>query len=212
MKRLDKQFFEQPTTQLARQLLGCRFVHLSEFGTSSGWITETEAYLHQDDSASHSAKGLTNRNRSMFGPPGRLYVYSIHNRFCMNIVSESEGLGAAVLIRAIEPDCGIELMLLRRPTFKTHELTNGPGKLCQALGISKLHDGVNLTTSQQLWLEEKSCEMSFSIRTSSRIGIRQSQELPLRFFIDGNLYVSGRASDHSSPRRRTMQNNPRLGS
>ena len=206
MPKLGLQFFQQPTLCLAKELIGCRFVRVLGSETLMTIIVETEAYLPQDDPACHAAIGETKRNRTMFGPAGRLYVYSIHNRFCMNIVSENVGDGAAVLVRALEPIQGIKTMTKLRPTDKITELTIGPGKLCQALGIDLQQNGVDLTTSDSIWLEAKTESPPFEIRTSRRIGISQATELPYRFFVDRNAFVSGRASDHSSKRDVRFEN------
>jgi DNA-3-methyladenine glycosylase len=200
MPKLGLQFFQQPTLRLAKELIGCWLVRVLGSEKLTAIIVETEAYLAKDDPACHAAIGETKRNSTMFGPPGRLYVYSIHNRYCMNIVSEHVGTGAAVLVRALEPIHGIETMTKLRPTDKITELTNGPGKLCQALGIDIQHNGVDLSTSETIWLEPIKETAPFEIRTSSRIGISQAKELPYRFFVDRNIFVSGRASDHSSKR------------
>ena len=206
MPRLGPLFFQQTTLRLARELIGCRFIRVLGTQTLAAIIVETEAYLAQNDPACHAARGETKRNSVMFGPPGRLYVYSIHNRYCMNIVSENIGDGAAVLIRALEPIQGIEAMTEFRPAPKITELTNGPGKLCQAFGISILDNGIDLTESDFIWLEpRKSDSELFAIRSSSRIGISQAKELPYRFFIDRNAFVSGRASDHSAKRDRRLE-------
>jgi DNA-3-methyladenine glycosylase len=209
MPKLGLQFFQQPTLRLAKELIGCRFVRILGGETLIAIVVETEAYLAQDDPACHASIGETKRNRMMFGPPGRLYVYSIHNRHCMNIVSEHIGDGAAVLVRALEPIHGIETMTKLRPTDKITELTNGPGKLCQAFGIDIQHNGVDLTTSDTIWLETKTESLPFEIRTSSRIGISQAKELPYRFFVDRNAFVSGRASDHSAKRNARFGNSLR---
>jgi DNA-3-methyladenine glycosylase len=118
----------------------------------------------------------------------------------MNIVTEECGIGAAILIRALQPELGISQMLHNRPVQDLRELTNGPGKLCQAMGISKLHDGCSLIDGDRMWLEKVPPSRKFQIQTSPRIGISQARELPLRYFVDGHRFVSGRAADHSMPR------------
>ena len=200
MPKLNQSFFQQPTVALAKHLLGCRLVHVLGSEIVSGIIVETEAYLWKDDPACHAAIGETKRNRIMFGPPGCLYVYSIHNRTCMNIVSEKVGRGAAVLIRAIEPTHGIECMSRLRPVPKLRDLTNGPGKLCQSFGIGMNLNGELLVKNETIWLESTDSRLSFQIRSAPRIGISQAKELPYRFFVHGNPFVSGRASDHSLKR------------
>jgi DNA-3-methyladenine glycosylase len=204
MPKLERQFFEQPTLELAKNLLGCSFVHFLDSVKMAGVIVETEAYLWEDDPACHASKGQTKRNSVMFGPPGCLYVYSIHNRYCMNIVSEPTGQGSAVLIRAIEPTHGLDLMDTHRAVSKFRELTNGPGKLCQSFAIDLQKNGEDLVKSKRVWLESKANDLDFEIRTSPRIGISQARERPYRFFVDGNPFVSGRATDHSRMRDRCL--------
>ncbi len=200
MPKLERHFFEQPTLELAQNLLGCPFVHVVDTERMAGIIVETEAYLSKDDPACHASKGQTKRNCVMFGPPGCLYVYSIHNRHCMNIVSGQTGQGSAVLIRAIEPTHGLDLMTTHRAVLKLRELTNGPGKLCQSFAIDLRSNGEDLVKSKRVWLESKANDLHFEIRSSPRIGISQARELPYRFFVDGNPFVSGRATDHSRTR------------
>jgi DNA-3-methyladenine glycosylase len=209
--RLDRTFYSQPTLRLAKSLLGKHFVHESDAGRLSGWIVEVEAYLWRNDPACHAARGITNKNRSMFAQPGTLYIYCIHSCWCMNVVSEIEGRGAAVLIRAIEPIEGINHMLRHRKVLNLVELTNGPGKLCQALGLHRQHDGIDLVLHDSLWIEEPSESPRFRIARSPRIGIRQGTELLYRYFVDGNRYVSGRASCHSGPRNQLLGNSRKAG-
>jgi len=204
--RLDRTFYSQPTIRLAKSLLGKHFVHESDAGRLSGWIVEVEAYLWRNDPACHAARGLTNKNRSMFAQPGTLYVYCIHSCWCMNVVSEIEGRGAAVLIRAIEPIEGVNPMLRHRGVSDPVELTNGPGKLCQAFGLHRPHDGIDLVQHDSLWIEVPEQSPRFRIARSTRIGIRQGTNLLYRYFVDGNRYVSGRASCHSVPRNRLLGN------
>ncbi len=194
---------------MAKRLLGCQLVHDLGSNIVAGIIVETEAYLWENDPASHASKGETKRNRTMFGPPGCLYIYSIHNRYCMNIVSEKAGYGAAVLIRAVEPTLGIEFMSTLRPVLKLRELTNGPGKLCQAFGIDIDLNGEDLVKSKRIWLESKVKTADFEIRTSPRIGISQAKDLPYRFFVDGSPFVSGRARDLSLIRDFHLGSTPR---
>ncbi|MEQ1824641.1 MAG: DNA-3-methyladenine glycosylase [Pirellula sp.] len=200
MTRFSKRFFQLPTLVVARRLLGQRFVYDSIDGRIAGRIVEVEAYLSENDPACHAARGVTRRNQTMFGPPGRLYVYAIHSRYCMNVVTEPSGFGAAVLIRAIEPEDGMEIMQRNRPVDSVRELTNGPGKLCQAMGINTTLDGHCLWESDTMWIERVDSRVDFTVQTSTRIGLSQAKELELRFFIDGHQYVSGRASDHSIAR------------
>ena len=201
MRRIQASFFQRPTLDVARELLGSSLFVAFGNDVLSGVIVETEAYLHEADAACHAARGKTKRNQVMFGPPGVLYVYTIHTRYCMNIVTESEGKGAAVLIRAIQPTKGMDSMLENRKVIDPRELTNGPGKLCQAMGVTTSHNGLDLTTSSEMWLQFRSSKAPFTIQTTPRIGISQSKELPYRFLVNGNRFVSGLASDHSIPKR-----------
>lgn len=203
---------------MARQLLGKTLVRRFEDQTELRCtIVEVEAYLSARDPASHSRCGPTRRNASMFGPPGYLYVYTIHTRHCMNIVTEPAGQGAAVLIRAVEPVRGIEEMWHSRFSESAPEspsaqqltrLTQGPGRLCQALQIDLSQDGMELlNTKSDLWLEEPRPEVRsrpWKIRQGPRIGISQGQSLPLRYFVDGNRFVSGCAREHSEGRNWTF--------
>ena len=184
---LARRFYERPTIAVARDLLGKVLVH----GPSAGMIVETEAYLGGDDLASHSAAGITNRTRVIFGPGGHAYVYlsyGMHN--CMNIVAEREGIPGCVLIRALEPVAGLDEMRRRRaPIRKDRDLTSGPGKLTQALGITRAHTGMDLTRGNLVVIAPPR-PATFEITVTPRIGIAKCVDLPLRFFIAGNPFVS----------------------
>src|SRR6266581_4888992 len=140
---LPRGFYARPTVEVARGLLGKILVH----GETEGRIVETEAYLGGDDLAAHSARGITNRTRVIFGPPGHAYVYFIYGMYeCLNLVAEPEGTPGCVLIRAIEPVAGIDAMRRRRPAARgIEDLANGPGKLTLAMGITRRHDGADVT-------------------------------------------------------------------
>lgn len=184
---LPRKFYERPTIEVARDLLGKVLVH----GPVAGMIVETEAYLGGDDLASHSAVGITNRTRVIFGPPGYSYVYlsyGVHD--CLNIVAEPDGKPGCVLIRALEPVKGLEEMRARRPKARSdRDLTNGPGKLTQAMAITRKHSGIDMTHGA---LIVRNSSGSFEITVTPRIGITKCADLPLRFLIKGNRYVSGR--------------------
>ncbi len=213
--RLGTEFFTQTTRQVARRLLGKRLVRITAGGTRlSGVIVEVEAYLPRSDLASHSHRGINKKNAAMFLEPGRLYVYSIHAKYCLNVVTESAGQGAAVLIRALEPSEGIQPMLENRGLIADDSkpdtidlktaiaITSGPARLCQALDIDRSHDGLNLITDPRVWLEDTPA-LTFPTRLVTRkprIGITQSTELPLRWFLDGHHFVSSLARDHSRGR------------
>ena len=181
---LGKKFFSQPTVDLAQALLG---KYLS-FGALKGVIVETEAYLYRDDPGCHASRGPTARNAPMFGPAGYTYVYLIYGMYhCLNIVSGRQGEGEAVLIRALEPVQGIEIMQKRRKTKKTENLCNGPGKLTQAFGITKRHNNLSLLAGPlRIYDSRKKPEIAIS----TRIGLSAGKELELRFFIKGNRFVS----------------------
>lgn len=205
--RVGQSFYEGSTLDVAKRLLGQRLVRHAPWGILAGWIVEVEAYLPKGDAACHASRGRTQRNEVMFAQAGTLYVYSIHNHHCMNIVTEDEGVGAAVLIRALEPIYGLESMRKNRPQVSDRDLTNGPGKVCQAFGIAKTLNGLNLLDSDQLWVESEpglNRSKNWSLGRSPRIGISQATDKLWRFFIDGNFYVSGRASDHRRPRISTL--------
>ncbi len=198
-------FDQGSTIEMAQQLLGKLFVRMVDGKRRSGWIVETEAYLHENDSASHSFRGLSKKNRSMFASPGRLYVYPIHAKYCMNVVTEAEGMGAAVLIRALEPCEGREEIALDRPDVVERDWMRGPSRSCMAMHIDRSHDGLNLITNSEVWIEEALPQgISFETAHSSRIGISSAQQLPLRFFVRGNRYVSGLARDHGIPNRHSI--------
>lgn len=156
-----------------------------------GRIVETEAYF-PDDPASHAFRGLTQRNRAMFGPPLHAYVYFIYGaNWCLNVTSEGTGVGAAVLVRACEPVSGIATMrMLRgRPGVKDRDLARGPGNLCRALAIGPADDGADLTTDPALWLADDGVVLPVGV--SPRIGITKAADLPLRFYARANPSVSG---------------------
>ncbi|HEV3152193.1 MAG TPA: DNA-3-methyladenine glycosylase [Candidatus Baltobacteraceae bacterium] len=178
------------TRELARALIGCVLVRDCPDGRTAGRIVETEAYLF-DDPASHSYRGPSARNASMFLGPFHAYVYKIYGTsFCVNVTSETHGHGAAVLIRALEPLEGRELMEERRGTNRVRDLTRGPGRLCQALGIDRKLDGVDLLRDADLWLAARNRPPG-TVGSSTRIGITKAADLPLRYYERGNAFVSG---------------------
>jgi DNA-3-methyladenine glycosylase len=184
---LPRTFYNRETVAVARDLLGKVLVH----GPAAGIIVEVEAYLGEGDLAAHSARGLTERTKVMFGPPGHAYVYFIYGMYeCMNLVTEPAGRAGAVLIRALEPVKGVELMRQRRPAArKTEDIANGPGKLTLALGITREQNGVDVTRGS-LVVRDPGGVSPIEIEVSKRIGITQDAHLPLRFSIRGNPFVS----------------------
>jgi len=182
---LGKKFFDQPTVELAKALLGKYLV----YGDLKGRIVETEAYLYRDDPACHASRSRTARNDPMFGPAGNIYVYLIYGMYhCMNIVSGKTDEGEAVLIRALEPVSGIELMRQRRGVAKLENLCNGPGKLTQAFGITKEHNNLSLLDDGELQLHDS--REKPEVQVSGRVGLTVGRELQLRFFIKNNRFVS----------------------
>lgn len=166
-------FYARPTLVVARDLLGRRLVRCIEGQRLSGRITEVEAYIGEDDMASHAARGKTDRNRPMYGAPGLAYVYFIYGMyFCLNAVTETEGFPAAILIRGIEPDEGVDLMVVRRVGQRKRNLANGPGKLCQALDIDRALNGHDLTASRELWIEAGEPVADDAVFATPRINVR----------------------------------------
>ena len=185
---LPRSFYARSTVEVARGLLGKVLVH----GPCAGIIVETEAYLGGADLAAHSARGLSARTRVIFGPPGHAYVYLIYGMYeCLNLVAEPDGRPGCVLIRALQPVSGLELMRARRGAVrKPEQLANGPGKLTLALGVTRAHNGADVTRGTLVVREGKAAG-PMEIAVTPRIGITRSPELPLRFLIAGNGYVSG---------------------
>ena len=142
-KILPREFYSRPTIEVARDLLGKVIVH----GDTAGMIVEVEAYLGGDDLASHSARGITDRTRVIFGPPGHAYVYLIYGMYdCLNLVAEKDGTPGCVLIRAVEPISGLDIMHQRRPAARrVEDLASGPGRLTLALGITRAANGADVT-------------------------------------------------------------------
>lgn len=188
---LPRTFYDRDVQEVARDLLGQRLVRVVDGRVRTGWIVETEAYRHANDPASHSFRGRTRRNASMFGPPGTAYVYTIHARFCLNAVAEGVDRGAAVLIRAVEPESGIQDMVASRGTAVTLDLARGPARLCEAFELDRNWDGWDLTRGDLLWIEQGLAIPAAQVGVSGRIGIRDGADLPLRFFLAGNRFVSG---------------------
>lgn len=184
-REVNEAFFQLPTLDLALRLLG-KELTLNGVG---GYIVEVEAYIGPHDRAAHSYGGRrTPRTEVMFGPPGRAYVYVIHGHHCLNVVSGEEGAPEAILVRALEPTRGIKQMIERRG--RTDHLTDGPGKLCQALGITRQHNGWDLLTSPLRISDGMTVE---TVAVGTRIGIDyagEARDYPWRFWIDGNPHVS----------------------
>lgn len=203
---LDREFYERPTLDVARDLIGKVLVHETGAGRASGMIVETEAYIGEDDPACHAAPGPTTRNAPLYGPPGMAYVYlnyGIH--YLVNAVTESEGWPAAVLIRALDPIEGIGLMRRRRArgsgrtaaSFTDVELCRGPGNLTKALGIDLRQNLRDLTVSA-LRIEERRLKIG-ALEWSPRIGITQAADRPWRCTLAGHAAVSGKRKSLREP-------------
>ena len=181
------EFLETKAENVAQELLGWKLVHETPQGTLSGRIVETEAYA-MDDAASHAYRGKTKRNRAMFGPAGHAYIYFTYGmHYCFNVVCGAEGTGEAVLIRALEPLQGIEIMKQNRHTDRTSNLTNGPAKLVQAMAISIEQYGSPLHTGA---LRLEPGKKPQDITQTTRVGITKNVTKKLRFYITDNEYVS----------------------
>lgn len=187
---LPRSFYSRDPVVVARELLGAILIHDSHEGRTVGRIVETEAYLAKGDSACHASRGQTKRNGTMFGPAGLAYVYSIHSRYCLNAVTETERVPSAVLIRALEPIDGLSLMQTRRDREKLLDLCRGPARLCEAFGIDRTFDGHKLHVAETLWIEHGRPLTDKQIVTSTRIGVTSAQELMLRFFERDSRFVS----------------------
>lgn len=189
MKRLERRFYARPTIALAKSLLGRVLVRESDRGVVAGRVVEVEAYCGEEDPGSHAFRGRTARNSVMFGPPGHLYVYFTYGmHFCMNIVAEKEGVPGAVLLRAVEPVEGLDVMAERRGVSDPRLLARGPGRLCQAFGVAREENGLDLVMGP-VWLEGRA-RLSGPILASPRIGLRPGMGQPWRFFEEGP-WISG---------------------
>ncbi|HMO13450.1 MAG TPA: DNA-3-methyladenine glycosylase [Pirellulaceae bacterium] len=203
---LPRSFFLERTEHVAPAILGKALIRRIGEEIVGGIIVETEAYLDDNDPACHAYRGLTPRNRVMFHQGGHLYVYSIHAKHCLNVVTGAANAGCAVLIRALQPVWGIPKMCDASRHSELRRLTNGPAKLCRALSVTTAQNGLDLTLGEEIWLAEFDFQWQnpWTVRTSPRIGISQAQDLPLRFFIDRNRFVSGPASSHSGQRNQEI--------
>jgi DNA-3-methyladenine glycosylase len=197
-RKLGREFYERPVLLVARECLGKLLVHRTAEGTAAGRIVEAEAYRGPHDLAAHSSRGLTKRTAAMFGPPGHAYVFRLYGTcWATNLVVAAEGEPHAVLVRALEPVRGIELMARRRGRSEgARELTNGPGKLSEALAITGAEYGCDLT-GNALFLEDDGWR-PLRVGRSARINVDYAgrwADKPWRFYVCGNPYVSVRPRD-----------------
>jgi len=184
---LPAAFYDRPVLEVAQELVGCVVAHAG----ASGVIVETEAY-HDSEPACHAFVGLTQRTRTLFGPPGRAYVYRSYGiHALLNAVCEPEGVGAAVLIRALEPLEGLELMRARRGTERVEQLCSGPGKLTQALGVELGENDTSLTGAGPVAIHPRPAAWrGVDVVAGERIGITKAVELPWRFCVRDSRHVS----------------------
>ena len=187
---LSRAVYLRPTLTVARDLLGRILVRKTAGGILAGRIVETEAYLGERDPASHAYRGRTPRNEAMFLEGGRLYVYFTYGmHFCSNVVTGPAGVARAVLLRAVEPLLGEEAMRARRGIGTGPDVTNGPARLCQAFGIGREENGIDLTGGA-LFIARGRGVNARKIGVSGRIGVSAGAEKPWRFFVSGNRCVS----------------------
>ena len=188
---LPAAFYDRDTEHVSRDLLGCVLECSSPEGKTAGTIVETEAYIGEHDPACHAAAGRTTRTDPLYGRPGTAYVYFIYGMYwCVNAVTRAEGLPSAVLIRAVEPLAGVDLMRARRARVRSdRDLTNGPGKLCIALGIGPEHNGASLQRGP-LVIREGEAVDDRDVVIAPRIGIKKAADWPLRWYIRDNEFVS----------------------
>lgn len=185
--KLPKEFYMRSPELVAKKLLGKILVKMTDYNLLAGIITETEAYLNANDLASHSFNGPTKRNSAMFMTGGTLYVYQIYGiHKCINVVTEPAGIGSAVLIRALVPISGIEIMKINRGIIDERNLCNGPGKISQAYGFELSNDKDNLL-SDNLFISDIKLSKKIIIQKTPRIGITKSKDLMLRFMVTDKI-------------------------
>lgn len=193
MRRIkDRKFFQQSPKTVAKNLLGKILVCISNGVVVSGMITEVEAYEPYIDQAAHSYIGKTKRNEAQFLDGGYVYLHIIHNMVCMDITAQREGIPGSVLIRSLEPLEGIDIMIQRRKRDKMKDLTTGPGRLTQALGITMEYNMVDLCARDSVLYIADGSIKQFNIVQTTRIGISKSKEMLNRFYIEGNMFISKR--------------------
>ena len=190
MGRIGRSFFNRYAPTVAKELIGCLLVRKLDGKRLSGVIVETEAYRGRGDPASHAYRGKTSRNEVMFGAPGHAYVYfTMGAHYCLNVTTEPAGEAAAVLLRAIEPKEGVDLMSANRGLGDLERLDARPGNLTRAMGIDRSLNGEDLVTSKWLYIERG--EATGHVRATSRVGISTGKSNRWRFYIRGSRFVSG---------------------
>ncbi len=201
MSRLPRSFFSRYTPDVAKEMLGLVLVRAEQGVMTSGRIVETEAYRGRDDPASHAYRGITKRTEMMFGEAGHAYLYFVYgNHYCLNVTTEQDGEPGAVLIRAVEPIVGIGRMRERRGVEEDRDLTNGPGKLTEAMSIGPSLHGEDMVTSRRLYL--LAGKPGGPVSVSTRIGLSVARETMWRYFVESNPFVSrGRTHNYRKGRR-----------
>ncbi|MFN2587110.1 MAG: DNA-3-methyladenine glycosylase [Actinomycetota bacterium] len=198
MRRLTREFYARDALGVARDLIGCVFVHRHPEGVAAVRLVETEAYRGPQDPGSHGYRGMTARTEVMFGPPGRLYVYFTYGmHWCANVVCGDAGTCEAVLLRAGEPMAGIDLMRRRRGNVPDRLLAAGPARLAQALGLDGDHNGASLLRGGTMWCaedERTEAVRSAEVAQTTRIGLGSGRgdEIPWRFVVPGHPHASRR--------------------
>lgn len=186
--QVDRAFFCRDPREVARDLLGAVLVN----EPVAGRIVETEAYLSEGDPAAHAYRGRTKRTRVLFGPPGYAYVFRTRHHHCLNVVAEEIDTPGCVLIRAVAPVVGIDVMRERRHGMPDTQLSNGPAKLCQAFDIDMRHYGVDLCDGEDLHLEAGRTVDAREVVAGTRIGVGAAKTAPLRYYVAGEPFVSRR--------------------
>lgn len=190
MKILPRNFYERRPAEVAKDLLGKTLLLKRKGEVLASMIVETEAYFGLKDPASRAHMGRKPYNQLMFLDVGRTFIYMVHGNWLLNIVAHRKGAVGAVLIRAIEPQQGTEIMLKNRSVKDIRDLTNGPGKLTRALNITKDFNGIDVTNGRSNLIVTKEKLESFEIGSSHRIGVKSDLPRNLRFFIKGSKFVS----------------------
>jgi DNA-3-methyladenine glycosylase len=207
--RLTRDFFARPTLQVAQELLGACLVHIEYGQRLAGWITEAEAYIGEADLGCHARAGRTSRTQVMFGPPGHAYVYFTYGiHWCLNFVTQAEGFPAAVLIRAIHSCEGIDVIAARRSPQPPARWSDGPGKLCQALGIDRRHNGLDLCSPEsELFVETGLQIPPENVTVGPRVGLTNVPEpwksMPWRFRVQG--YFTAENAENAEKKRETKR-------
>ena len=192
MKPLPRSFYSRDTVVAAKELLARELMRQTDYGNIVAKIAEVEAYRGSDDPPSHAHRGKTPRNYLLFGMAGFAYVYFIYgNHYCFNVTTEQENIPGAVLVRAVEIVEGLKIASKNRRVKNSSELSNGPGKLTKALNITKIHNGLDLTKAEELFISDTETRGSFETIETKRIGINVGREKPWRFYLAGHASVSG---------------------